>query len=53
MVKKIAVYGAYEIRVPVKQRYWIRRKDGVKQRYWKVKRGCFKTARVQWSFRER
>ena len=43
MVKKIAVYGAYEDRVPVKQRYWKRRKDGVKQRYWKVKRGCFKT----------
>jgi hypothetical protein len=42
LVKKIAVYGAYEDRVPVKQRYWIKRKDGVKQRYWKVKRGCFK-----------
>ena len=35
MTKKIAVYGTYEAKVPVKQRYWIKRKDGVKQRYWK------------------
>lgn len=35
MVKKIAIYGAYETWVPVKQRYWKRRKDGVKQQYWK------------------
>ena len=28
----------------MKQRYWIRWKDGVKQRYWKIKRGCFKKA---------
>jgi hypothetical protein len=35
MVKKIAVYGHYEAKVPVKQRYWKRRVDGVKQRYWK------------------
>ena len=35
MVKKIAVYGAYETKEPVKQRYWKKRKDGVKQRYWK------------------
>ena len=35
MIKKIAVYGSYEARVPSKQRYWIRRKDGVRQRYWK------------------
>ena len=35
MVKKIAVYGKYEAKVPVKQRYWKRRKDGIKQRYWK------------------
>ena len=42
MVKKIAVYGVYETRVPVRQRYWKRRKDGVKQRYWKIKRGCVK-----------
>jgi len=35
MVKKIAVYGAYVTKVPVRQRYWIRRRDGVIQRYWK------------------
>ena len=35
MSKKIAVYGRYMAEVPVKQRYWKRRKDGVKQRYWK------------------
>jgi len=35
MVKKIAVYGIFEVEVPVKQRYWKRRKDGIKQRYWK------------------
>ena len=35
MVKKIAVYGSYEAMVPVRQRYWKRRKDGIKQRYWK------------------
>lgn len=35
MVKKIAVYGSYEARVHVRQRYWKLRKDGIKQRYWK------------------
>lgn len=35
MVKKIAVYGSFEAKILVKQRYWKRRKDGVKQRYWK------------------
>ena len=35
MVKEIAVYGTYRARVPVKQRFWKRRKDGVRQRYWK------------------
>ena len=35
MVKKIAVYGSYEAKVFVKQRYWKKRKDGIKQRYWK------------------
>ena len=35
MVKKIAVYGIYMAKVPVKQRYWKRRIDGIKQRYWK------------------
>lgn len=36
MVKKIAVYGSYEARVPSKQRYWIKRRDGIRQRYWKL-----------------
>lgn len=35
MVKKIAVYGSYEIKIPVRQRYWKKRKDGIRQRYWK------------------
>jgi len=35
MVKKIAVYDSYLAKVPVRQRYWIRRADGVLQRYWK------------------
>jgi len=35
MTKKIAIYGIYEANVPVKQRYWKRRIDGIKQRYWK------------------
>lgn len=43
MSKKIAVYGSYEVKVPVfqrywkttRQRYWKTRIDGVKQRYWK------------------
>lgn len=34
MVKKLAVYGSYEVKVHVKQRYWKRRRDGIKQRYW-------------------
>ena len=36
LVKRIAVYGSFETMVPVKQRYWKKRKDGVKQRYWKT-----------------
>jgi hypothetical protein len=36
VVKRIAVYGSFEAKVPVRQRYWIKRKDGVKQRYWKT-----------------
>lgn len=36
MVKKIAVYGSYEAKVPFKQRYWKKRKDGIRQRYWKL-----------------
>jgi hypothetical protein len=35
MSKKIAVYGVYEVRVPIRQRFWKVRKDGIKQRYWK------------------
>ena len=35
MIKKVAVYGDYVTRAPVYQRYWKRRRDGVKQRYWK------------------
>ena len=38
MVKKIAVYGSYEAKVPAKQRYWVRRRDGVRQRYRKKTR---------------
>jgi hypothetical protein len=34
-MKRIAVYGSFEAQVPVKQRYWKTRKDGVRQRYWK------------------
>jgi hypothetical protein len=39
LVKKIAVYGSYEAKVPIKQRYWKKRKDGIRQRYWKLKKG--------------
>ena len=35
MAKGIAMYGAYVTYEPVRQRYWIKRKDGIKQRYWK------------------
>ena len=35
LAKKIAIYGSYEAKVPVRQRYWIKRRDGIKQRYWK------------------
>lgn len=35
MVKKIAIYGSYETEIPVRQRFWKRRRDGIKQRYWK------------------
>lgn len=38
MVKKVAMYGVYNIRVPVRQRVWMKRKDGVRQRYWKTTR---------------
>jgi hypothetical protein len=36
MARKIAVYGSYEADVPVRQRYWRKRADGVRQRYWKT-----------------
>ena len=35
MTKKIAIYGVYATNVPVKQRFWKRRIDGIRQRYWK------------------
>jgi len=35
MSKKIAVYGSYEAKFPAKQRFWKKRKDGIRQRYWK------------------
>jgi hypothetical protein len=35
-MKRIAVYGSFEAQVPVRQRYWKKRKDGVRQRYWKT-----------------
>ena len=35
MGKKTAIYGRFEAKVPVRQRFWKTRKDGVKQRYWK------------------
>ena len=34
MVKKIAVYGTYRARIPVRQQVWRKRKDGRYQRYW-------------------
>jgi hypothetical protein len=44
LVKKIAVYGTVETRVPVRQRFWKLRRDGVRQRYWKKTRSTKKTA---------
>jgi hypothetical protein len=37
MSDKISRYGTYKTKMPVtyKQRFWKKRKDGVKQRYWK------------------
>lgn len=35
MSKKVAVYGSFKAKVPVRQRYWKRRKDGIRQRYWR------------------
>ena len=39
---RIAMYGTYIIKVPVRQRYWKKRKDGVLQRYWKTTRATKK-----------
>jgi uncharacterized 2Fe-2S/4Fe-4S cluster protein (DUF4445 family) len=36
LVKKIAVYGSYEAKVPVRQHYWIKGEDGVKRRVLKT-----------------
>lgn len=36
MTKKIAIYGSYMAKVPVRQRYWKKRCDDIKQRYWKI-----------------
>jgi hypothetical protein len=38
LTKKIAIYGSYEAQVPVRQRFWKKRSDGVRQRYWKKTR---------------
>ena len=35
MVKKIAVYGSYLAKTPVRQRYWKKRADGLLPGYWK------------------
>lgn len=35
------MYGSYKAKTPVRQRFWIKRKDGIRQRYWK------KTARTK------
>ena len=45
-MSKIAIYGRYTVKAPVKQRYWKLRSDGVKQRYWK------KTTRTKREVRE-
>jgi hypothetical protein len=45
VVKKIAMYGTYEAKEPVKQRYWKRRIDGIRQRYWKKTKQTRKVVR--------
>ena len=56
MVKKIAVYGSYEARVPVRQRYWkwhyhrTGPKAGqkwYKKRVWKKPKGRFKKTKLK------
>ena len=44
MTKKIGVYGSYVTKMPVKQRYWKRRRDGIRQRYWKKTKRMRKVA---------
>jgi hypothetical protein len=34
--KKIAMYGACQSKIRVKQRFWKKRRDGIRQRYWKL-----------------
>jgi hypothetical protein len=51
LTKKIAVYGTYEVRTPIRQRFWKTRKDGVKQRYWKnTKRTKGETKKGRYEF---
>jgi hypothetical protein len=51
MTKKIAVYGTYEVRKPIRQRFWKLRKDGIKQRYWKnTKRTKGETKKGRYEF---
>ena len=52
MSQRIAVYGTYKAKVPVRQRYWKKRRDGIKQRYWKIKRESYKkiTGRGRYEF---
>ena len=35
VARSIAVYGFFRAMVPVRQRFWKKRKDGIRQRYWK------------------
>ena len=39
------MYGRYESKEPVYQRYWKKRKDGYKQRYWKKTKRSKKVVR--------
>ena len=45
MVKSISMYGRYESKESVYQRYWKKRKDGYKQRYWKKTKRMKKVVR--------
>jgi hypothetical protein len=46
MSRRIAVYGSYEAKVPLRQRFWKKRRDGIRQRYWKTTKR-FKTRIVK------